>query len=451
MWRASTWLYTFFLIQQFMKREVFSCGTRRTLCLLQNWTTHTRPVRKWVCPHLINGVRSLLSVVPHIEWTPVSLLRKSDYTTNCPPSTSPASPACFSRNTSTYHISIYAAHLYDSVMLYARALDNLIHMQKAEGREVDVAALARDGEAITDAIIGMAGYESISGNFIRIDENGDSEGNFTAFALKEHNYTFVSRISGKTKFSCTHYPIKVGEFHSERTLQNTTNITYSPKVNIDWPRNHKPVDEPHCGYDGGKCPRLRGRTEIAAGILGAILVGVIFVTCSMYRKWKIEQEIEGLLWKINPDCLQVEKSQVFVYLLQFCSYLYMLLGISWASSLSVQAESWQCYQWGIPMLLCLSQLPCSKVPSSLMFMESRLKYYFRYKGYFVRIKEIVFDKKKDIPRDVMKEMKLMRELRHDNVNRYCRIQFLIYRFYLMIVKLFFSVSLVHVWNLMQSC
>ena len=24
----------------------------------------------------------------------------------------------------------------------------------------------------------------------------------------------------------------------------------------------------------------------------------------MYRKMKTEQEIEGLLWRINPDCLQ---------------------------------------------------------------------------------------------------------------------------------------------------
>ena len=33
--------------------------------------------------------------------------------------------------------------------------------------------------------------ESISGNYIRIDSNGDSEGNFTAYALKPHNYTKV--------------------------------------------------------------------------------------------------------------------------------------------------------------------------------------------------------------------------------------------------------------------
>lgn len=68
------------------------------------------------------------------------------------------------------------------------------------------------GRAITEAIIRMGGYQSISGNFIRIDENGDSEGNFTAYALKEHNYTYVSRISGAVKFSCNHYPVKVTMF-----------------------------------------------------------------------------------------------------------------------------------------------------------------------------------------------------------------------------------------------
>lgn len=76
-------------------------------------------------------------------------------------------------------------------------------------------------------------------------------------------------------------------------------------MNIDWPGNHKPVDEPHCGFDGGKCPRNKGRTEIVAGILGGFLVLTLILTLSVYRKWKIEQEIEGLLWKINPDCLQV--------------------------------------------------------------------------------------------------------------------------------------------------
>jgi hypothetical protein len=36
------------------------------------------------------------------------------------------------------HISIYAAHLYDSAMLYARALDNLINEKRALGEKVDI-------------------------------------------------------------------------------------------------------------------------------------------------------------------------------------------------------------------------------------------------------------------------------------------------------------------------
>lgn len=106
------------------------------------------------------------------------------------------------------YISIYAAHLYDSVMLYAKALDKIILERIAGGEEVDAAQLARDGRLITQRIIKMGGYKSISGNYIKIDSNGDSEGNFTAYALKPHNYTYISRIS-KSKLSCDFFPVKV--------------------------------------------------------------------------------------------------------------------------------------------------------------------------------------------------------------------------------------------------
>lgn len=42
--------------------------------------------------------------------------------------------------------------------------------------------------------------------------------------------------------------------------------------------------------------------------------------------------------------------------------------------------------------------------------------YFR--GNLVRIKEIKFSKKKDINREIMKEMRLLRDIRHDNVNSF---------------------------------
>lgn len=40
-----------------------------------------------------------------------------------------------------------------------------------------------------------------------------------------------------------------------------------------------------------------------ATVLGLILFCSLVVTLSIYRKWKIELEIEGLLWKIDPSDL----------------------------------------------------------------------------------------------------------------------------------------------------
>ena len=42
----------------------------------------------------------------------------------------------------------------------------------------------------------------------------------------------------------------------------------------------------------------------------------------------------------------------------------------------------------------------------------------RLRGAVVRIKELKFPRKKDMSREIMKEMRLLRELRHDNVNSF---------------------------------
>ena len=117
------------------------------------------------------------------------------------------------------HVSIYAAHLYDSMVLYAKALHKMIEDAKARNEAYSVHDLARDGTQITDTIIEMGGYNSISGNYIRIDKNGDSEGNFTVFALKDYNYTYFSKFTNKISFECNHYLAKVGDFH----VTNSTN------------------------------------------------------------------------------------------------------------------------------------------------------------------------------------------------------------------------------------
>lgn len=77
----------------------------------------------------------------------------------------------------------------------------------------------------------------------------------------------------------------------------------SPSSQPDWPGNIKPEDEPTCGFDNHLCANDESRTasKIVAGTLGLLLFCASVITLSIYRKWKIEQEIEGLLWKIETN------------------------------------------------------------------------------------------------------------------------------------------------------
>ena len=42
----------------------------------------------------------------------------------------------------------------------------------------------------------------------------------------------------------------------------------------------------------------------SAIVLGVCLLTLLIITLSIYRKWRAEQEIEGLLWRINPEYLE---------------------------------------------------------------------------------------------------------------------------------------------------
>ncbi len=65
-----------------------------------------------------------------------------------------------------------------------------------------------------------------------------------------------------------------------------------------------PLAEPLCGYRNEKCQKNDTRdrdSQIAAGVLGVVIVVAWLATLLFYRKWKVDQEIDGLVWKINPD------------------------------------------------------------------------------------------------------------------------------------------------------
>lgn len=79
----------------------------------------------------------------------------------------------------------------------------------------------------------------------------------------------------------------------------------SPNLQPDWAGGRKPDDEPSCGFLNQRCAKDDSQmgSVMVAGVLGLLLFCSSVLTLSVYRKWKIEQEIEGLLWKIDLEDL----------------------------------------------------------------------------------------------------------------------------------------------------
>ncbi|BES97780.1 Guanylate cyclase [Nesidiocoris tenuis] len=275
-------------------------------------------------------------------------------------------PSVFDNVSFVKFVSIYAAYLYDSVFLYARALDTLLKQQPFLNETI-IEQVASNGTKIIETIINSKTYQSITGATIKLDENGDSEGNFSVLAYKPLQFN-------DGNFTCSHQMVPVGIFLHGQYPE------FKIHTAIDWAVD-KPEDEPSCGFDYEYCNKddsQRG-SKIMAGVLALVLFCSIVITISIYRKWKIEQEIEGLLWKIEPHELRT-----------YPDFFSSPSKLSLTSATSFESR-------------CGPQIFASTG-------------YFR--GNLVRIKEIKFSKKKDVNREMMKEMRLLRDIRHDNVNSF---------------------------------
>ncbi|XP_050310178.1 receptor-type guanylate cyclase Gyc76C-like [Anthonomus grandis grandis] len=279
-------------------------------------------------------------------------------------------------------VSIYAAYLYDSVKLYASALHYLLAQETVLNENV-IREIASNGTKIIETIIKInQTYRSVTGAVIKLDKNGDSEGNFSVLAYKESEQ--VSFPGPKYNFSCPFLIGPVGQFYQSDDV-DLPQYKINPNTKILWAGGDKPSDEPSCGFDNELCQKTdtHRNSIIAAGLLAITLFCASVVTMSIYRKWKIEQEIEGLLWKIDREDIH--------------NYLERDL-VSSPSRLS----------------LCSASVTSYESRGGLQVFTTTAT----YKGVVVRIKELTFSRKKDISREVMKEMRLLRDLRHDNVNSF---------------------------------
>ncbi|XP_054274284.1 receptor-type guanylate cyclase Gyc76C-like isoform X2 [Macrosteles quadrilineatus] len=286
-------------------------------------------------------------------------------------------PPVFTTSDMSKFISVTAANLYDAVLLYARALDKLLKEEPVLNETV-VEQVATNGTRIIETIIKNRTYESITGATNKLDLNGDSEGNFSVVAFKK----FYHYIKMPTyNFTCDYNFIPVGQFFQGDTLPEYK--LNSPSLQPDWVGGRKPDDEPSCGFHNELCAKDDSQESgvIIAMALGILLFCSSVFTLSMYRKWRIEQEIEGLLWKIDlADLLSYYNNDI-------------VSSPSKTSLVSATSIESRC---GGQVFAATGQ----------------------YRGVVVRIKELKFSKKKDITRETMKEMRRLREIRHDNINSF---------------------------------
>lgn len=278
------------------------------------------------------------------------------------------------------YITIYASYLYDAVMLYADAISYLLTIR-------DDGCL-NDGKGIIEQIIKRKSYTSITGADMNIDSNGDAEGNYTVLSLqKTPEWVHFKGINNSFRPSATMLP--VGFFQYDLN-ESTTKFKLTGTIN--WVGKRPPLDEPPCGYDNSYCRVPEdNRREILAGILAVLFVTSCLFAIVTYRNWKYEQEIAGLLWRISIKDLRPIKSD-YVSNYEF-SYSHDL-----ASSINGSRMSLGSVALG---------------NRGQVFTQTAT-----YRGSVVAVKRLKFPhlKRLELPREDKKEMKLMKEIHHDNIN-----------------------------------
>ncbi|KAK0087232.1 hypothetical protein PV325_001474 [Microctonus aethiopoides] len=257
------------------------------------------------------------------------------------------------------------AYLYDAVHLYERSLLAALN----EGRD------PHDGRKLIQALHGVH-YQSAMGYMVYMDKSGDAEGNYTLIAMEER----AGRGHGL-------YPI--GHFVGKETT------THLPKLRltreISWLGNGPPLAEPHCGYHDEKCNAHTG--EIVGGLAGGLLLIFMSIALVLYRNWRYEQELDSLLWKVNYKDIQIKETK------------------------EETANNDTNQKTNIKPVVRTSQVSLSSNPDADFRYSMIYTQIGFYKGRMFAIKK-VRKKSIEITREMKKELKIMRDLRHDNLNAF---------------------------------
>ncbi|CAG2246749.1 Receptor-type guanylate cyclase gcy-28,Retinal guanylyl cyclase 1,Atrial natriuretic peptide receptor 2,Retinal guanylyl cyclase 2 [Mytilus edulis] len=218
------------------------------------------------------------------------------------------------------------------------------------------------------------------------------------FSLSQYSYSgFIERfVDNKAirKYHVTHF-----QHGSHQIVANITNLTdYRETTAVVWTGGQRPSDTPHCGFSGDHCTKEKDdKTAVIAGsCVGVILVLTICITVIiLYRKFRFEKELMGMLWKVNQNEIKLRKKNGTATVVPA-----QVKGQIHPKKKLVRMETRNTLGFG-----------------SSVSLDRNLLYtpIGNYKGTVVAVKSIQ-RRSIRLTREVLRDLKTLRELQHDNLN-----------------------------------
>ncbi|GBL84777.1 Atrial natriuretic peptide receptor 1 [Araneus ventricosus] len=178
---------------------------------------------------------------------------------------------------------------------------------------------------------------------------------------------------------------------------------YKEVSSIHWPGGRIPKDKPKCGFDG-KDPACYKRglrlLETSLIITLFLLVVIIIVGVLTYRKIRLESKLANMSWRVRWDEITFLKD-----IRNSC----MMSRLSITSAMSSKMEhGWVCWTPSFPNSLYLES--CAADAASNRFILTGT-----YKGNTVAVKKVYKQKKIELTRSILFELKKIREAQHQNI------------------------------------
>ncbi|XP_077991656.1 speract receptor-like [Glandiceps talaboti] len=264
--------------------------------------------------------------------------------------------------------------LYDAAMQMCSAMNSTL----ADGKDI------ADGNTVMSYIF-KSTFASKFNRYTYINENGDALGEYDLKSWQLYDLqTFISfgiYFDDNLKLYQDY-----GMIHASSITKDTETgkWIYDPDAysgKIQWPNDEIPLDMPECGFFNELCPETDVVTVTVIPVC-AIIVCLFIALYFLYRKRKYEADLDNLVWKVNWDDVTTrgdhKKSQALSMKSMFLSTV----------SLFGNQEKQQIFT-----KICTYK-------SKICAMKAVNKHH------------IV------LTRAVRKELKEMRDLHHDNVNKF---------------------------------